>query len=134
MSGVTSFVSSTKKDKFLLLLLNLTFYRLWVLANIGLYKPVEAFKTDLEWSPPEAIYERCKEAEANAGRNNGKKLMVVRIVKYSMRRKPTVVVHCNCWKGGGLIVVGYKAAKDGVKCSMRGDEVVTSNGLWKTVA
>ncbi|GJT37846.1 reverse transcriptase domain-containing protein [Tanacetum coccineum] len=55
--------------------------------------------------------------------NNGKKLMAVRIVKYSMRRKPTVVVHCNCWKGGGLIVVGYKAAKDGVKCSMRGDEV-----------
>ncbi|GJX35890.1 glycoside hydrolase, family 32 [Tanacetum coccineum] len=50
-------VSSTKKDKFLLLLLNLTFYRLWVLANIGLYK--EAFKTDLEGSPPEATYERC---------------------------------------------------------------------------
>ncbi|GJU87795.1 hypothetical protein Tco_1295341 [Tanacetum coccineum] len=29
-------------------------------SNTGLYKPVEAFKTDLEWSPPEAIYERCK--------------------------------------------------------------------------
>ncbi|GKA14870.1 hypothetical protein Tco_0694516 [Tanacetum coccineum] len=49
------------------------------------------------------------------GRNNGKKLMAVRIVKYSMRRKPTVVVHCNSWKGGGLIVVGYMALKDKVK-------------------
>ncbi|GJZ23691.1 hypothetical protein Tco_0561150 [Tanacetum coccineum] len=29
-------------------------------TNIGLYKPVEAFKTDLEGSPSEAIDERCK--------------------------------------------------------------------------
>ncbi|GKA62041.1 ALP1-like protein isoform X1, partial [Tanacetum coccineum] len=32
------------------------------------YKPVKAFKSDLEGSPPEAIDERCKEAKANAGR------------------------------------------------------------------
>ncbi|GJY68365.1 hypothetical protein Tco_0471347 [Tanacetum coccineum] len=29
-------------------------------SNTGLYKPVEAFKTDLEGSPSEAIIERCK--------------------------------------------------------------------------
>nr|GEV03281.1 hypothetical protein [Tanacetum cinerariifolium] len=29
-------------------------------CNIGLYKPVEAFKMDLEGSPPETTYERCK--------------------------------------------------------------------------
>ncbi|GJU35021.1 zinc finger, CCHC-type containing protein [Tanacetum coccineum] len=45
------------------------------------------------------------------GRNDGKKLMADRIVKYSMRRKPTVVYY-NSWKGGGLIVVAYKAKKN----------------------
>ncbi|GJX80136.1 hypothetical protein Tco_0328285 [Tanacetum coccineum] len=70
-------------------------------SNIGLYKPVEAFKTDLEGSPPEATYERCKSQYVNLAKSLLRPLLSATIVNPT-KDEDTVMVQAPAVSQPGM--------------------------------